>query len=153
MSIQRWKVALSLSYDKAVACALGKWNPSCDGKGLFHHSAPLRPVTRMCSRHASFTHNIPLSLSLCVWSWYRLLARCSGSFAHMQFLAGLIYCSCCFLWVVLFRAVGSSSQTSADPLYCQTPFALFLQALHGHKPTCTSTAKCLVYYFNFFITG
>lgn len=58
-----------------------------------------------------------------------------------------------FLRVVLFSAAGTSSQTSTAPLYCQTPFALFLQALHGHKPTCTSTAKCLVYYFKFFMTG
>lgn len=44
-------------------------------------------------------HHLPttsLSLSLCVWSWYRLLARCSDSFAHMQSFAGLICCSCCF---------------------------------------------------------
>lgn len=98
--------------------------------------------------------SLSFSPCLCVCSRYHLLAQCSDSFARMQFCAGLIYCSCCFLvGSFVQRAVGSSSQTSAASLYCQTPFALFLQARHGQKPTFTSTAKCLVYYFSFFMTG
>lgn len=56
----------SPSCDKAVACEMGKRDPSRRGVGLPCQSAPLRAVTRTCSIHASFTEPFCAQIT---WVW------------------------------------------------------------------------------------
>lgn len=56
----------SLSCDKAVACEMGKRDPSLWGVGLPCQSTPLRAVTCTCSIHASFTK---LFCAQITWVW------------------------------------------------------------------------------------
>lgn len=56
----------SLSCDKAVACEMGKRDPSRWGVGLPCQSALLRAITRTCSIHASFTKPFCAQIT---WVW------------------------------------------------------------------------------------
>lgn len=67
----------SLPCDKAVACEMGKRDPSSRGVGLPCQSAPLRALTHTCSIHTSFTEPMCAQITQ-VWLHVSEILKHSG---------------------------------------------------------------------------